>query len=136
MRTLKYLAWVLWFTVGAAAIADPRTGGVGIILGLERQTIVVKGVLPDSPAAAQKSINVGDRIVAVAQDKEPPVQLRNLAQAVPLLRGAIGTTVRLTIVPAGEDDSQARVVSLVRAELKALAAWGGGVLLTNGMKAP
>jgi hypothetical protein len=30
--------------------------------------------LPDSPAAAHKNIHVGDRIMAVAQGKEPPVQ--------------------------------------------------------------
>ena len=49
---------------------------------------------------------------------------------------AKGTTVRLTIVSAGEDDSRARVVTFVRGEVKALALWGDGVLLTNGTKAP
>jgi peroxiredoxin len=135
---------LLWFpvafglSVAAAEIPDSKTGGVGIILGAEGQTIVVKGILPDSPAAAQKSIRVGDKILAVAQGMEAPVQLQGvkLAQAVPLLRGAIGTTVQLTIVSAGEDDSRARVVSFVRGEFKALAGWGNGVLLTNGMKAP
>jgi len=37
------------------------------------------------------------------------------------IRGPKGTTVRLTIVSSGEDNSRARVVSLVRGELKALA---------------
>jgi len=53
-----------------------------------------------------------------------------------LLRGAPGTTIHLTIVAAGEDNSHARVASFVRGELKALARWGDGVLLTNGIKAP
>jgi thiol-disulfide isomerase/thioredoxin len=60
----------------------------------------------------------------------------NLAQAVALIRGVAGTTVRLTILPAGADDSQALVVSFARGELSALARWGDGVLLTNGSKAP
>ena len=47
-----------------------------------------------------------------------------------------GTTVRLTILSAGEDKSRARVVSFVRGEVKALSAWGDGVLLTSGTRAP
>lgn len=47
-----------------------------------------------------------------------PVDTGKLAQAVVLIRGLAGTTVRLTVVSAGEDASQARVIGLVRAELK------------------
>ncbi len=135
---LKYFALVLWVTAHAASVPDSKTSGVGVVLGVEGQSIIVKGILPDSPAAAQKSMRVGDKIVAITQDKEAPVQVQSgkLAQAVRLLRGAPGTMVHLTIVPAGEDNSQARVVSFVRGELKALARWGDGVLLTNGIKAP
>jgi peroxiredoxin len=42
--------------------------------------------------------------------------------------------VRLTIIPAGEDDSHARVVSFVRGEVK--LPWGDGLLLATGTKAP
>jgi len=138
---LKYLVFVrlvLCLTASAAEVPDSRTAGVGVVLGVEGQNIIIRSILPDSPAAAQKSMRVGDKIVAIAQDKEPLVQFQSgqLAQAVRLLRGAPGTTVRLIIVPAGEDDSHTRVVSFVRGELKALARWGDGALLTNGMKAP
>ena len=138
MRILKYLALVLWLTAGAPEAPGYEPAGIGVVLGVEGQNIVIKSILPDSPAAAQKDIHVGDKILAVAQDKEPPVQVQGgkLAQTVPLLRGPMGTTVRLTIVSAGEDDSRARVVTFVRGEVKALAGWGGGVLLTNGIKAP
>jgi C-terminal processing protease CtpA/Prc len=47
-----------------------------------------------------------------------PVESAKLDQAVDLIHGPAGTTVRLTIVSAGEDGSHARVVSFVRAELK------------------
>ena len=123
MRILKYLALVLWLTAGASEVPSNDIGGIGVVLGVDGQSIVVKRILPDTPAAAQKDLHVGDRIMAVAQDKEPPVQVQEgkLAQAVALLRGPKGTTVRLTIVPFGEDDSKVRIVSFVRGELKELS---------------
>jgi peroxiredoxin len=51
-----------------------------------------------------------------------------------MLRGKRGTTVRLTIVPAGKAAADARVVSIVRGELKGL--WGDGKLLPPGDPAP
>jgi carboxyl-terminal processing protease len=123
MRILKYLALVLWLTADASEVPGGDSGGIGVVLGVDGQSIVAKRILPDTPAAAQKDLHVGDRIMAVAQDKEPPVQVQEgkLAQAVALLRGPKGTTVRLTIVPFGEDDSKIRVVSFVRGELKELS---------------
>jgi hypothetical protein len=100
---------------------EERFFGIGVALRLEGKDIVVQEIVPDSPAAAQKDIHAGDRIVAVAQDQGPavPVDSGKLDQAVALMRGPAGTTVRLTLVPAGEDRSHACVVSFVRAELKA-----------------
>jgi len=97
-----------------------RIVGIGVALGVYGENIIVGAILPGSPAAAQKDIHVGDRIIAVAQDTGPavPVQSGTLAQAVGLIRGPAGTTVRLTIVSSGEDDSRARIVSFVRAELR------------------
>jgi hypothetical protein len=96
--------------------------GIGVVLGTDGESIIVRDIVPDSPAATQKDIHVGDRIMAVAQDKKPAVQVQSgqLAQAVAQIRGPKGTTVRLTIVSSGEDDSRARVVSFVRGEMNAL----------------
>jgi hypothetical protein len=104
----------------AAEEPSDEIAGVGVVLGPEGENISVRGIVPNSPAAAQKDIHVGDRIMAVAQAQGPAVQVQSgeLAQAVALIRGPKGTAVRLTIVPSGEDDSRARVVSLVRGELK------------------
>ena len=107
----------------AATVPSDSFAGIGVVLGVEGQSIVVKDIVPGSPAAAQKDLRVGDRIIAVAQDKEPAVQVQSLlpAQAVALIRGPKGTTVHLTVVPAGEDESHHRVVSLVRGEPKTVA---------------
>jgi thiol-disulfide isomerase/thioredoxin len=136
MKIFEYLALASWLIAGAAEVRGDELGGIGVVLGVKGSNIVVKSIVPDSPAAAQKDIHVGDRIMAVAQDKEPAVQVQSgkLKQAVDLIRGLKGTTVRLTIVPAGEDMSRVQVVSLVRGELKQLR--GDGVLLPKGSKAP
>jgi predicted metalloprotease with PDZ domain len=138
MKVLKSLVLALWLATGTAKAAGGETAGIGIHLGTEGQNLVVSAIVPDSPAASQGGIHVGDRLIAVAQDKEPAVQVQGwkIEQAVPLIRGPKGTTVRLTIIPCGEDDSRMQVVSFVRGELKELARWGDGELLTNGMKAP
>jgi thiol-disulfide isomerase/thioredoxin len=134
MKMLGWLPLVLCLTVSSARAADNDFTGVGVELRLEGQNIVVNHILPDTPAAAQKDLHVGDRIVDVAQGNEPAVQVENLIQAARLMRGPKGTAVRLTIIPAGEDDSQVRELSFVRGEVK--APWGDGLLLENGTKAP
>ena len=136
MGTLKYLVLVFWLTASAAE-TDDNVAGVGVVLGVDGQHIIIRQILPDTPAASQPDVHVGDRITAIAQDKEAAVQVRNgdLRRALSLLRGPKGTIVHLTILPSGEDNSHVRVVSFVRAELKGFRM-GDGVLLTNGTKAP
>ena len=70
------------------------------------------------PAAKSKKILEGDRIVAVAQADQPPVDIvdMSLPKVVQLIRGPKGTEVRLTILPAG-DASTRKVVSLIRDEI-------------------
>jgi hypothetical protein len=94
--------------------------GIGVKLRVEGENLVVDGIVPDSPADAQKDLHAGDMILAIAQESGPavPVDTGKLAQAVARIRGPVGTMVRLTVVSAGEDASRARVISLVRAELK------------------
>ena len=101
------------------APSRPMTG-IGVELRVEGESLLVDGIVPDSPAAAQKDLHVGDRILAIAQESGPavPVDTGKLAQVVARIRGPAGTTVRLTVVSAGEDASRPRVISLVRAELK------------------
>ena len=139
MRTLMILAVSLLWVSGMVSRGSAQdTSGVGIALGQEGDDIVVNALLPDASAAASHAIHVGDRIIAVSQENGADVRVKGLklTDLVSQIRGPKGTTVRLTIVPAKKDDTQAYVLSLVRGELKELAQWGDGALLKSGTKAP
>jgi thiol-disulfide isomerase/thioredoxin len=139
MKIFKFIGLMVFassFVVHGAE--PPMEGGIGVVLGVEGQYVVVKRILPGSPAAAQHDLRAGDRILAVAQDNKPAVRVESghLAQTVPLLRGPIGTKISLTIISPGEEEVRARVVNFVRRELKELSAWGDGRLLSIGTTAP
>jgi C-terminal processing protease CtpA/Prc len=93
--------------------------GVGVLLRQQGHELMVAGVLPNSPAAASKGIHQGDRLIAVAQGEGKPVPLTGLglAEAARLIRGPKGTLLRVTVVPAGKDDSEVQVIKLVRGQL-------------------
>ncbi|MHB8520793.1 MAG: S41 family peptidase [Limisphaerales bacterium] len=101
--------------VGFAA----EIGGVGIVIGKQGDAVVIMTVLPGTPAAASNALKKSDRIIAIAQDDAGPVKTSgtNIAQVVQMLRGPIGSVVRLTIIPAGADASQIRAIPLVRVAL-------------------
>jgi thiol-disulfide isomerase/thioredoxin len=119
-------------------LAEGPPAGIGVALDARDGQVLVKVVMPGTPAADGKQVRPDDRILAVAQGNEPPVPVggMGLGDVVGLIRGRKGTTVRLTVVPAGADDGQARVVSFVRGELAALARWGQGEPLDKGTPAP
>jgi C-terminal processing protease CtpA/Prc len=98
MKMLRYLPLILCLTASSAQSADNEFAGVGLELRVVGEKIVVNRIIPDTPAASQKDLHAGDRIVAVARDKEPAVQVTNIMQATRLIRGQKGTTVRLTII--------------------------------------
>lgn len=95
--------------------------GIGAALETEDGYCKIRELLPGGPALRSGQLKPGDRIVAVAQSSEEPVDVTNmpLAHTVELIRGPKGTTVALTILPAGAaDGSLAKSVSLVRDEIK------------------
>ena len=79
----------------------------------------IRRLLP-GPAQNSGRIKVNDRIIAVAQSNQPPVDVvdMNLNKAVQLIRGPQGTEVRLTLIPAGADSTATKTVSLIRAEIQ------------------
>ncbi len=93
--------------------------GIGAELGWEDGYCTIRRLLHGGPAIKSKQLHPKDRIIAVAQSNQPPVDVVDmpLPKAVQLIRGAKGTEVRLTIIPAGADASSHKVVSLIRDEI-------------------
>jgi carboxyl-terminal processing protease len=93
--------------------------GIGAELKSEDGYCTIQRLLPGGPAVKSKKMKEKDRIVAVAQSNQPPVDVyeMNLTKAVQLIRGPKGSQVRLTVIPAGEDSSVRKEVVLIRDEI-------------------
>jgi carboxyl-terminal processing protease len=93
--------------------------GIGAELSSDGSYCTIRRLLPNGPASKSGKMKEGDRIVAVAQSNQPPVDVvdMNLNKAVQLIRGARNTEVRLTLIPAGADSGVRSVVSLIRDEI-------------------
>jgi carboxyl-terminal processing protease len=94
--------------------------GIGAELMSEDGYCTIHRILPNGPAEKSKKISVNDRIIAVGQSNQPPVDVvdMSLNKAVALIRGPKGTEVRLTVIPAGADSSAQKNVTLIRDEIK------------------
>src|SRR5881394_3395729 len=137
MRLTELLVTVAWLCLATAGLGE-EVAGIGVALARDGEQIVVHKVVADTPAAATKELHEKDRIIAVSEGAEPPVSVadKKLVDVVQMIRGAKGTTVRLTIVPAGKPEAEARVVSFVRGQLKGFDRWGDGEALADGTAAP
>lgn len=94
--------------------------GIGALLRSEDGYCKIQELM-DGPAKKSGKVKPNDKIVAVAQGTNAPVDVVEwkLNKVVELIRGAKGTEVRLTIVPVDAPDSTTRkVVSLIRDEIK------------------
>jgi carboxyl-terminal processing protease len=100
---------------------DMNLGLTGI--GAQLQEIdgfcTINELIAGGPAKLSKEIKLNDRIVAVAQSNQPPVDVvdMDLEKVVRLIRGPKGTLVRLTITSA-DNPSSRHLVTLTRAEIK------------------
>jgi carboxyl-terminal processing protease len=95
--------------------------GIGARLRSEDGYTQIEDLVPGGPAARSGLLKPGDRIIAVGQGTKEPVDIVNVptTHAVEMIRGPKGTTVVLTILPAGAADGAARKkVVLVRDEIK------------------
>jgi carboxyl-terminal processing protease len=94
--------------------------GIGALLRSEDGYCKIQELKP-GPAMRSKQLKPNDKIVAVAQGEDEPVDVvdMKLSKVVELIRGPKGSKVRLTVVPAdAADPSVRKVVSLVREEIK------------------
>jgi carboxyl-terminal processing protease len=95
--------------------------GVGAVLTSEDGYCKINELNPSGPAAKSKKFKANDKIVAVAQGTNEPVDVVDmpLGKVVEMIRGPKGTEVRLTIIPADASDSSTRVtVSVIRDQIK------------------
>jgi carboxyl-terminal processing protease len=91
--------------------------GIGAVLQERDDYIVVRELVPGGPATRSGQINIGDRIVGVAQGKDTPmvdITGWRVGEAVTLIRGNRDTPVVLDILPADSGDGEHRRVVLVR----------------------
>lgn len=95
--------------------------GIGALLTSDEDGYCKIKELKPGPAQKSEKIKPNDRIIAVAQGTNEPVDVvdMQLSKVVQLIRGPKNTEVRLTIVPANATDPSTRkVVALVRDEIK------------------
>jgi thiol-disulfide isomerase/thioredoxin len=138
MKSISVFAITFWILAVASSACAQQISGIGAALAKEGDSLMVKQILPDSPTARSNALQVGDRVLEIGEMDRPAVQTDRLKleEAVALIRGAQGTTVRLTIIPVGKDKSHTRIVTIMRGELKELLRWGDGKLLPTGARVP
>ncbi|MEZ4322157.1 MAG: carboxy terminal-processing peptidase [Myxococcota bacterium] len=91
--------------------------GIGASLRTIGEYTVVMDLIAGGPAEKGGVLKPNDKIIAVAQGSEPPVDVIDLPidRVVKLIRGRKGTEVRLTVIPADAvDPSATAVVPIVR----------------------
>ncbi len=95
--------------------------GIGALLSSEDGAAKVERLIPGGPAEKDGRLKAEDKIIAVAQDNEPPVDILHwpLNKAVRLIRGKKNTRVVLTVIPASDvSGTTTKSIDLIRDEVK------------------
>ena len=98
--------------------------GIGALLSSEDGTAKIERLIPGGPAARDRRdgrLVQGDKIIAVAQDDGPSVDVRHwpLYKTVKLIRGEKGTRVVLTVISAADPTgATTRKIDLIRDKVK------------------
>lgn len=94
--------------------------GIGARLNLENEVVKIAEIIPGGPAFKSKLLSAGDRIVAVAQGNgefEDIIGWR-IDASVAKIKGPKGTTVRLKVIPVGQElSAKPVIISLVREKI-------------------
>ncbi len=94
--------------------------GIGATLQIDNEVVKIVSLVAGGPAFKSKKVNAGDRIVAVAQgdgEFEDIIGWR-IDNAVAKIKGPKGTTVRLKIIPVGQElSAKPQIVTLVREKI-------------------
>lgn len=95
--------------------------GIGAVLQTVDGYCTIHELVPGGPGARSGQLKPGDRIIAVKQAKGEAIDVVDipLNRTVQMIRGAKGTVVTLTILPAGAaEGAPAKNVTLVRDQIK------------------
>ena len=96
--------------------------GIGALLRMDDGAAMIEGIVVGGPAAKQGELQLGDRIVGVAQGDSEMVDIlyMKLQKVVDLIRGEEGTKVRLKVIPAdgGAGDTKEIVIIRQKVDLK------------------
>jgi carboxyl-terminal processing protease len=94
--------------------------GIGARLSVENEVVKIAEIIPGGPAFKSKLLTAGDRIVGVAQGNaefEDIIGWR-IDNSVAKIKGPKGTTVRLKVIPVGQElSSKPVIISLVREKI-------------------
>jgi carboxyl-terminal processing protease len=94
--------------------------GIGATLRMDNDFVTVNAVTPGGPADKSGLVSVDDKFLAVAQGKDgefTDIVGWRLDNAIQLIRGAKGTTVRLKVVSKGQDIASPKIIELVREKI-------------------
>ena len=109
-----------------------RFSGIGASLTYDEGNIKINSILPGSPAQKSQAIEVGDVITRVAQGQDSAVELTGyiVEDAVKLIRGKKGSTVRLTL---RKKDGTLKTLALVRDEIVQDETFARSAVIQNGL---
>jgi hypothetical protein len=103
------------------AIRTTAPVGIGTALAIQDGYPVINSLVPDMPAQRSGQLQVGDRIVALAQGNGNFVELNNvpLANIVDAIRGAPYTMLQLKVVsPGAPPNAPPRTVIIMRDQVR------------------
>ena len=94
--------------------------GIGAVLQMEDDYTKVVRLIPGGPAEAQKELEPNDRIIAVGQEGEAPVDVigMRLDDVVDMIRGERGTNVILEVLPAKSASQATKKITIKREKVK------------------
>lgn len=111
--------------------------GIGASLGEQDHYVVVHDLVPGGASWQQGKLEVGDLILAVAQEGKEPVEVTDLPidKVVQMIRGPKGTVVILTVKKA---DGHIETISITRDVIRIEATYARGAILktSSGDKKP
>lgn len=152
LKEIERIEWLGVYVNSLAQVFDPHTEymppqqqedfevnmtgqfeGIGAQLRQDGDYIVIERVIPGSASSRQGDLQEGDKIIAVAQGDEEPVDVVGwrVDKAVKLIRGKKGTEVRLTVK---RKDGSRLVIPIIRDVVELEATFARSAILGDDRK--